>query len=102
MRGYALLLGTCLTLAYAYAAQAAIAADRAGVVRRLSVEATAHEASPLSLPVWNGGTLTPITVEAADPLPPRRAASLLMQPADECPLPRHSRPAATGSAVRVS
>lgn len=64
MRGTSLLIGTCLTVAYGYAAQAAIAADRLQVVRRLDPAALVVEA-PEDARVWNGGTLAPITVEAS-------------------------------------
>lgn len=92
MRGYALLLGTCLTLGYGYAAQAAMIADRNGVARRLS-EAVMRREAPAPQPLWYGGTLATITVEAIAPAAPGR-------PADRRVL-RHL-PAVPGHSVRIS
>ena len=101
MRGYALLLATCLTLAYGYAAQAAMAWDRAGVLRRLAAAAAAHDESTLALPVWNGGTLATITVTATDSATAGEAAVRLARPAGECRQARPSRSRVT-AAVRIS
>ncbi|MGH7568812.1 MAG: hypothetical protein ACREL9_07555 [Gemmatimonadales bacterium] len=61
MKGYALLLATGLSLAYGYAAQAAIAADQARVFGGTRPPAAA---AARSAPVYYGGTLDPITVVA--------------------------------------
>lgn len=91
MRGYALLLGTCLTLAYGFAAQAAMVADRNGVVRRLTGN---EEVAEVQTPVWYGGTLAPITVQALGPASSDRVVRDRRAP---------KRPAAAPSpAVRLS
>jgi hypothetical protein len=70
MRRIPLLLATIWTLTYMFAAQAAIATDLAATTLR----ATRHAALQLPGPVWNGGTLPPITVEAyAGPATPAAA-----------------------------
>lgn len=65
MRGYAVLLGTILTVGYGYAAQVAVNADHVAGAGR----STEHRAGqPVRSPddtVWYGGTLEPIVVEAA-------------------------------------
>lgn len=60
MRRIPLLLATVWTLTYMFAAQAAIAADLAATTSRAARYAAGQDAGP----VWNGGTLAPITVEA--------------------------------------
>jgi hypothetical protein len=71
MRRIPLLLATVWTLTYMFAAQAAIATDLAATTLR----AARHAALQLpGGPVWNGGTLAPITVEAyAGPAAPAAA-----------------------------
>ena len=70
MRRIPLLLATVWTLTYMFAAQATIAADLAATTLR----ATRHNALQEPDPVWNGGTLAPITVEAyAGPAAPTAA-----------------------------
>ena len=64
MRGTAILLGTCITLAYGYVAQAGMTANRAYVMRRLTAAGESRSSVSLASPVWNGGTLAPITVVA--------------------------------------
>ena len=70
MRGYALLLGSLLTVGYGYAAQVAVAS--AGFARRGAAAFTADAPAAGSGywldRVWYGGVLDPVTVEApADP-----------------------------------
>jgi hypothetical protein len=60
MRRIPLILATVWTLTYMFAAQAAIATDLAATTLR----AARHAALQQPGPVWNGGTLAPITVEA--------------------------------------
>ena len=60
MRRIPLLIATVWTLTYMLAAQVAIAADLAATTLRVARHAGLQESSP----VWNGGTLAPITVEA--------------------------------------
>lgn len=62
MRGLTLLLAATLTASYAYAASTAIVADRSESLAR-----TAEAPAPATLPIWNGGTLPPVTVEALAP-----------------------------------
>ena len=76
MRGLTILLATTLTLGYGFAAQAAMTADRAETIRRVtgltdtpSPVPTAMEAATR---VWYGGMLAPVTVEAA-PIDPAAA-----------------------------
>ena len=70
MRRIPLLLATVWTLTYMFAAQAAIATDLAATTLR----AARYAAVPDPGPVWNGGTLAPITVEAyAGPAAPAAA-----------------------------
>lgn len=72
MRGLTLLLAATLTVSYSYVATAAIVADRSAAMSRVEVE-------PLSVPppVWYGGTLAPVTVEAPAPgaIAPERCAA---------------------------
>jgi hypothetical protein len=56
MRAYALVLATCLTVLYGYIAHAAMTAARPATVAGASGHAGEAE------PVWNGGTLAPVTV----------------------------------------
>ncbi|MGH7699214.1 MAG: hypothetical protein ACREMJ_01645 [Gemmatimonadales bacterium] len=58
MKGYALLLAATLTAIYGYAAQAALAADRARVWATAAATPPAAEADR----VWYGGALAPVTV----------------------------------------
>lgn len=87
MRGLTLLLATVLTGTYAYVATAAIVADR---------QANAAGALPVAIaesgPVWYGGLLPPVTVEAPAP-----DTAPLAQ--DACPAPNNG--AAVGAAVRL-
>ena len=70
MRRIPLLLATIWTLTYMFAAQAAIAADLAATTLRAARSAGLQDPGP----VWNGGTLAPITVEAyAGPAAPAAA-----------------------------
>ena len=77
MRGFPLLLATCLTLTYGYATQAAMASERARVMERFATADTAGAATP----VWNGGTLTPIVVLGTYPAVAGKAA--IQTPADK-------------------
>lgn len=63
MRGTTLLVATILTLGYGFAAQAAMSADRAETLRRLS--RTVEPSNPVADAnrVWYGGMLDPVTVE---------------------------------------
>ena len=61
MRGLTVIVATTLTLGYGYAAQAAMKADRAETIRRLAPSASIGDATR----VWYGGTLAPVTIEAA-------------------------------------
>jgi hypothetical protein len=72
MRGLTLLLAATLTVSYSYVATAAIVADRSAALSRAEVEPGSTE-----LPVWDGGTLAPVTVEAPAPvgIEPQRCAS---------------------------
>lgn len=63
MRGLTLLLAATLTASYSYAATAAMVADRTTTVARVEVEAPV----PADMPVWNGGVLEAVTVEAPAP-----------------------------------
>lgn len=101
LRGYAVLFGTSLTLGYGYAAQAAIAADLADVVRRVEAASAGLEVSRPESPIWNGGTLAPIIVVAPGARAPGAAAFQLTPPADDCRLPHRAQPAAAAVA-RVS
>ena len=70
MRRIPLLLATVWTLTYMFAAQAAIATDLAATTLRAARYAPVADPAP----VWNGGTLAPITVEAyAGPAAPAAA-----------------------------
>jgi len=70
MRRIPLLLATVWTLTYMFAAQAAIANDLAATTLRAARYAVVQDPGP----VWNGGTLAPITVEAyAGPAAPAAA-----------------------------
>lgn len=69
MRGFPILLATCLTVTYAYATQAAIASERARVIERFATEPVAP-----ADPVWNGGTLAPIMVFGSYPTAAGKAA----------------------------
>ena len=60
MRRIPLLLATVWTLTYMFAVQAAIATDLAATKVRVARYAAVQDPGP----VWNGGTLAPITVEA--------------------------------------
>jgi len=80
-----------LTVAYGYAAQAAIAADRLETARRLDPASFVVEATPAAR-IWNGGTLAPITVEAS------KTAAVTPPPPTQCSQPR----SASGVAVGVS
>jgi len=60
MRRIPLLLATVWTLTYMFAAQAAIATDLAATTLRAAPPAAVADQGP----IWNGGTLAPITVEA--------------------------------------
>lgn len=79
MRRIPLLLATVWTLTYMFAAQAAIATDLAATTLRAARYAPEQDPAP----VWNGGTLAPITVEAyagpavptAAPVPPALPAT---------------------------
>lgn len=63
MRGMAAMLGTLITLTLGTAAVAAMTADMRVVARRAEARETAlHETMD---PIWLGGELTPIVVEAA-------------------------------------
>ena len=70
---YGLLLGTLLTVAYGYAAQAAMARD----LTRARPEEAVRSATPGDGRIWYGGMLAPITVQGWRPEPSaigRRAA----------------------------
>ena len=70
MRRIPLLLATVWTLTYMFAAHAAIATDLAATTLRAARFAAVQDPGP----VWNGGTLAPITVEAyAGPAAPAAA-----------------------------
>ena len=79
MRRIPLLLATVWTLTYMFAAQAAIATDLAATTLRAARYAPVQDPGP----IWNGGTLAPITVEAyagsavptAAPVPPALPAT---------------------------
>jgi len=64
MRAYALLIGTLFTVGYGYVADFAVRSagfPRAGYSARAT---TADPPASLPLPIWYGGMLKPITVEA--------------------------------------
>lgn len=90
MRGFPILLATCLTLTYGYATQAAIASERARVIQRLAITDTAPAA-----PVWNGGTLAPIMVLGTYPTAAGKAA--LQVPAEKA----RRAPVSGARAVRI-
>ena len=57
MRSYALLFGALVTVAMAYVAQVAVVSSR--------VAGSANEADPpLTGPLWYGGMLEPVTIQA--------------------------------------
>jgi len=91
MRGFPLLLATCLTVTYGYATQAAIASERARVIERLAVPDSAAPTAP----VWNGGTMAPIVVLGTFPAVSGKAA--LQAPAER---PRRA-PVSGARAVRI-
>lgn len=91
MRGYALLLGTCLTVGYGYAGQVAIASSRLEAIRRVDPTFATATVQPTT-PIWYGGTLAPITV--------RGEAGAKTAPPAQCSLPRAPREAS--SVRRVS
>ncbi len=71
MRTYALLLGALVTAGSAYVAEVAVASsglERAWTVLHAKVD------PPLPIPLWYGGILDPITIEARRPT----AAALVM------------------------
>ncbi len=78
MRGLTILAATILTFGYGFAAQAAMTANRAETLRR--VTGTTETAAPTpaegATRVWYGGMLAPVTVEAA-PLDPAAAKCTL-------------------------
>jgi hypothetical protein len=77
MRGVAAMLGTVITLAISSAAVGAMTADLRVVASRASARETAlHQTLD---PVWFGGELAPILVEAA-PLGRGRATALRPTP----------------------
>jgi hypothetical protein len=105
MRGTAILLGTCLTLAYGYVAQAAMAADRADVMRRLAAAGVSRSPVSLTLPVWNGGTLAPITVVATAGPASERASVEAAHPRSAAPpagVRRPQPPPRPARTVRIS
>jgi hypothetical protein len=71
MRGLTLLLATTLTFGYGFAAQAAMTADRAETIRRVTGITATTAAAPSeddATRVWYGGMLAPVIVEvSADP-----------------------------------
>ena len=95
MRGFALLCGTCLTLIYGFAAQAAMVADRNDVVRRLAAVGAVDDTLAALPPLWYGGTLDPITVEVTGPGP-------VGKPAAEVLVPRRERLRKMGRLVGAS
>ena len=105
MRITALLLGTCFTIAYGYAAQAAMTADRAEVMQRLAAGDSRPTAS-LASPVWNGGTLAPITVVASATPAPERASAEAARPKSDAPPAANQRraqpPPRSAHTVRLS
>ena len=67
MRGLTVVIATILTFGYGFAAQAAMTADRAEIIRRLggvTATATANPAEDATR-IWYGGMLDPVTVEVA-------------------------------------
>jgi hypothetical protein len=62
MRGFSFLLATTLTLGYFFAAQAAMKAHRAEVVKPVPATPALTEDAAR---VWYGGTLAPVIVEAS-------------------------------------
>lgn len=87
MRGVTLLLATMLTGTYAFVATAAIVADRQSNVMTVEPAATVETG-----PVWYGGLLPPVTVEAPAP-----DGAPLAQNA--CPVPNNG--VAAGVGVRL-
>lgn len=63
MRGLTLLIATILTFGYGFAAQAAMTADRAKTIRRVT-GATHLEPATDANRIWYGGMLEPVLVEA--------------------------------------
>ena len=101
MRGTALLLGTCFTLAYGYVAQAAMSADRADVMRRLAAADESRSPVSLASPVWNGGTLAPITVVATAGPASERASLEAARPRSGTPPAGARRPQPPPSSART-
>jgi len=89
MRGAAAMLGTLITLAIGTTAVAAMTADLRVVASRAAARETAlHESQD---PVWFGGELTPIVVEASPVLPGRPSR----EAARQVPRPRAAPRVAT-------
>jgi hypothetical protein len=105
MRGTAILLGTCFTLVYGYVAQAAMSADRAEVMRRLAAAGESRGPVSLTPPVWNGGTLAPITVVATAGPASERASVEAARPRSGTPpagARRPQPPSRSGHTVRIA
>ena len=83
MKAYAMLLGLLLTVGYGYAAQVAVSS--VGMSRNEA--ALGVRSGGGDQPVWYGGTLDPVTVEARSDAPAKTAASrwlFLDRPAARC------------------
>jgi hypothetical protein len=86
MRGTAAMLGTLITLTIGTAAVAAMTADMRVVAQRAEARETAMHA--MIDPVWLGGELTPIVVEAAPETPMRSPREAVRQAPRARALPR--------------
>ena len=78
MRGLTILVATTLTFGYGFAAQAAITASRVETIRRVAGTEAPLAPTPVEAAtrVWYGGTLAPVTVEAAPVAPDMAKCSL--------------------------
>src|SRR5258706_16413148 len=94
MRGLTILTATILTFGYGFAAQAAMTANRAQTLRRVTgIEDTrAPTAVEASTRVWDGGMPAPLTLEAAPlarppPQAPLTQPVVTLHPPSPSPLP---------------
>lgn len=87
MRAYAMLLGLALTTGYGYAAQIAVSSVGSGRLEPAAGAVEPRDGRGRD-PVWYGGTLDPVTIEAKGDSPTKTAAArrlLLDRTGTPCP-----------------